>query len=199
MIEHGYRAYQTYLGIKLHFKEDSKYDFFEYKGNVSATLKSFQKRKEKWQFAKLDKMYSDYQELILLIAVNMFLDPKTFVLKLIKDKAYKNYQNYIAYEQSLSYELGKELDNLINEYGEERFLSFFETPDNGYPVIFQKYVSGEITPWFLIIMDEATDFINKANINEPVMWNPKIYQLRQFKKFMTIDLDVVEKELTKRF
>ena len=51
-------AYQMYLALRLHFTTEN-YDYFKYNGKVSASLKSFDKRKDKYLFKKLTKKYDE--------------------------------------------------------------------------------------------------------------------------------------------
>jgi hypothetical protein len=54
----GYDAYTLYLGIKLHFNSKD-YDFIKYNGKVRSDINSFLKRKDKFHFGKLHKIYKD--------------------------------------------------------------------------------------------------------------------------------------------
>ena len=64
----GYDAYQLYLGIKLHFYSD--YDFIKYNGKVRGDINAFLKRKDKYHFGKLFKLYGrTYRTFMLRIFV----------------------------------------------------------------------------------------------------------------------------------
>ena len=65
-----YEAYQNYLAMKLHF--GGEYDFHKYNGKVSATLESFEKRKDKFKFVRLSKKLSDPEILDYFLA-NLFV------------------------------------------------------------------------------------------------------------------------------
>ena len=49
-----FETYKLFLAIKAHFT-NPKYDFFKYNGKVSASLDSFNRRRDKFHFAKLAK------------------------------------------------------------------------------------------------------------------------------------------------
>ena len=49
-----YECYVDYLALKRHFTTES-YDYFKYKGKVSAKKDAFDKRKDKFFFEKLSR------------------------------------------------------------------------------------------------------------------------------------------------
>ena len=59
-----FETYQSYLSMKNHFT-NRKYDFFRYGGKSSATVTSFNKRKDKYWFEK-------HQENILMMKLLIF-------------------------------------------------------------------------------------------------------------------------------
>ena len=50
-----FETYQSYLSMKNHFT-NRKYDFFRYGGKSSATVTSFNKRKDKYWFENIKKI-----------------------------------------------------------------------------------------------------------------------------------------------
>ena len=54
----GFDSYQLYLAVKLHFNSKD-YDFVQYNGKVKADLNSFIKRKDKYHFGKLSRLYKE--------------------------------------------------------------------------------------------------------------------------------------------
>ena len=46
----AYETYQQYLGLKLYF--EGNFDYFKYNGKTSASLTSFDKRKDKFKFIR---------------------------------------------------------------------------------------------------------------------------------------------------
>ena len=55
----AYETYQQYLGLKLYF--EGNFDYFKYNGKTNASVKSFDKRKDKFKFIKLSTKLSDDQ------------------------------------------------------------------------------------------------------------------------------------------
>ena len=62
-----FETYQSYLSMKNHFT-NRKYDFFRYGGKSSATVTSFNKRKDKYWFEKTSRKYSDDEIVNFLLA-----------------------------------------------------------------------------------------------------------------------------------
>ena len=48
----GFDCYRTYLAFKNHFTKDN-FDYFKYGGKTNATTTSFNKRKDKYFFEKM--------------------------------------------------------------------------------------------------------------------------------------------------
>ena len=86
----GYDAYCLYLAINNHFHSDS-YDFFKYNGKVSAKLGSFMKRKDKYHFAKLSRLYND--ELKDFLVANLSRQ-KYYVRNLLEQECMNNYKEF---------------------------------------------------------------------------------------------------------
>lgn len=195
---YGWRAYRAYLGVKLHFKPDSKYDFFEMKGGVSATEASYKKRNDKWLFAKLDKEFPEYTDLLLFLAVNFFKNEKTFIRPLTQGPARALFDEYKAFEQSLTYNFTKELTDVLRACDDnvDIFTDLFTISSSStHPEIFHMLVREEVSPWFFILIDGLTDFVDELGIEDPVLWKPWIDRLRAFQPFMTINWDSVRKAL----
>jgi len=193
----GWRAYRAYLAVKLHFTDGARYDFFEMRGGITATEESYAKRKDRWMFAKLDKEYPEYHDLLLFLAINFFEEPKTYIKRLISPGSAKRYNDFVTYQQSLTYNFGKELVNVLRECSDDIdiFSNLFANGPGTHPAIFQMLVRKEVTPWFFILIDGVTGFVDDLNIQDPVLWQPTINHLRKFKPFMTIDWDAIIKVL----
>ena len=113
-----YEAYQNYLAMKLHF--GGEYDFHKYNGKVSATLESFEKRKDKFKFVRLSKKLSDPEILDYFLA--NFIRGKEW----IGDFDQKNLIAHKKIVQSLQYFYENDLEKLL-------------TSSHNFDIIFIKY------------------------------------------------------------
>lgn len=197
----GWRAYKAYLAIRIHFQPGSAYHFFEKGGGTSATKESYGKRNDKWLFAKIDQMYPEYHDMLRFLAVNFYHNPKVYIRLLTQAPAVAVHDEYLAYEQSLTHNFVKELEGILNQVcgGDmDEFADLFNASTATHPEIFKMMIVGDVTPWFFIIMDQATGFVDALNISDPVMWQPKIESLRKFQPFMTVDWNSIHAALAKR-
>jgi len=53
-----FEVYQKYLSLKQHFNRN-EYDYFKFNGRVRANESSFDKRKDKYHFIRLSKIYKE--------------------------------------------------------------------------------------------------------------------------------------------
>ena len=56
----GFEVYKIYLAVKLHFTSKNRsYDFHKHNGRTTARLGTFTKRRDRYFFHKLSKLYND--------------------------------------------------------------------------------------------------------------------------------------------
>ena len=63
-----FEVYQKYLSLKQHFNRN-EYDYFKFRGRVRASESSFEKRKDKYHFIRLSKIYKE-DDLIRFLVSN---------------------------------------------------------------------------------------------------------------------------------
>ena len=105
----GYDAYCLYLAINNHFNSDG-YDFFKYNGKVSAKLESFMKRKDKYHFAKLSRLYNEELKDFL---VSNLSKQKYYVRTLLEQECMNNYKEFKKKKQKLTYVITEDLRYLF--------------------------------------------------------------------------------------
>ena len=71
-IYEGFSAYQTYVAVRNHFKQES-YDYFKYNGKTRVGQDSFLKRNDRYFFAKLQRKLNN-DELIGFFVANFIND-----------------------------------------------------------------------------------------------------------------------------
>ena len=67
MIVTPFETYQHYLSLKNHFA-NPKYDFFKYGAKTSASITSFNKRRDKYWFEKTSRKYNDKEVVDFLVS-----------------------------------------------------------------------------------------------------------------------------------
>ena len=173
-----YEAYQNYLALKLHFGGD--YDFHKYKGKVSATLESFEKRKDKFKFAKLSRKLSDPQILDYYLA--NFIRGKEW----IGDFDEKNWMTHKKIVQSLQYFYENDLEKLLTS--SHNFDILFKCDNGNHPKLIKAYLGKKITLETLVILEKVLQYkeVFDKDITEKFIW-PKVSRLiGKYEPFMKI-------------
>ena len=92
-----YEAYQKYLALKTHFKNDS-YDYFKYHGKLKGDRSKFETRKDKYHFYKLSKM----KEPVDFMVANMMVNPNFWSGDVNDEKAISIYSEWLRRRDSSS-------------------------------------------------------------------------------------------------
>lgn len=150
----AFDTYCLYLSIKSHFTTDS-YDYFKYGGKVTAKKETFEIRKDRFQFQRLSRKYSDEQMLDFLIA--NFAEGKHWVGDLLEDDANAKYLAYIKRKQSFTYIFTNEVNNLFEvDKPQDVFKS-----NNSYPRLIEFLLSRDIGYDTASVLNSFFDFVPK--------------------------------------
>lgn len=106
----GFKAYQLYLAIKLHFT-NPKYNVFKHKGRINAPYEAFLKRNDRYLFDSLAKSYSDL-DFIKYVACNFAYGYGNLLYD--KSQAEANYLIYTKRRQSISQIFESDLTFLLD-------------------------------------------------------------------------------------
>ena len=173
-----YECYQNYLALKLHFS--SEYDFHKYNGKVSATIESFEKRKDKYKFVRLSKKLSDPQILDFYLA--NFIRGKEW----IGDFDQKNWMAHKKIVQSLQYFYENDLEKLLTTA--DNFDIIFKCKDGNHPKLIKAYLGKKITLETLVILEKVLQYreVFDKDITEKFIW-PKVSKLiGKYEPFMQV-------------
>ena len=173
-----YEAYQNYLAMKLHF--GGEYDFHKYNGKVSATMESFDKRKDKYKFVRLSKKLSDPQILDYYLA--NFIRGKEW----IGDFDEKNWMNHKKIVQSLQYFYENDLEKLLTS--SHNFDILFKCDNGNHPKLIKAYLGKKITLETLVILEKVLQYREAfdKDITEKFIW-PKVSKLiKDYEPFMKV-------------
>ena len=173
-----YEAYQNYLAMKLHF--GGEYDFHKYNGKVSATMESFDKRKDKYKFVRLSKKLSDPQILDYYLA--NFIRGKEW----IGDFDEKNWMNHKKIVQSLQYFYENDLEKLLTS--SHNFDILFKCDNGNHPKLIKAYLGKKITLETLVILEKVLQYreVFDKDITEKFIW-PKVSKLiKDYEPFMKV-------------
>ena len=164
--------------MKLHF--GGAYDFHKYNGKVSATAASFEKRRDKFKFAKLSDKLSDPQILDYYLA--NFIRGKEW----IGDFEQKNWKEHKKIVQSLQYVYENDIEKLLTSG--ENFDILFNSSEGNHPKLVKAYLGKKIHLETLIILEKILQFREKfdEDITETFIW-PKVSKLiKDYEPFMKV-------------
>lgn len=186
----AFNAYRTYLALKQHFT--SNYDYFRYNGKVSATVESFETRKDKFHFYKLSKK-KDYQKIIL---ANFIADGgKKWIGDILSTDADDIYSQWLKRQQSLSYSFKRELSTI------DDIDAHCTVKDGQHPPILEDYLRERISIETLIICDDLLKIFEYWNrkINVQIIWNDVYFKIQKYKPFLHYDRESMKKIMLDQF
>lgn len=172
-----YDAYVMYLAMKRHFT--SGYDYIKYNGKVTASVASFEKRRDRYMFHKLSKQADPMG----LVVANMFVNPDVWVGDLFDERAAAVYNAMKRRRETLSYTFKQELLNLVDL---EKAL---KVVDNEHPLLFKLYRSGKVSPETMIILNGIGKIFDywSATIHDEYLWPEDRKRLENLSSFFEYD------------
>lgn len=184
----GYETYSIYVALKLHFS--SKYDFHKFNGKTSATIKSFEKRKDRYFFEKLGNKYQT-PKLIELFVSNFILNSNNWIGNLLQEEAEDNYQEWIKKTESLTYHFSEECDSLFSWMQKKKYHldDLFHIKGNDHPMIVKMVLQKKISFETFAILNSIFKFGSKINkkIDDPI-WTSLYIKMTKYFPFLNIDV-----------
>jgi hypothetical protein len=169
----GYDAYTTYLAFKLHFSSNS-YNFFKFNGKTSASVKSFESRRDRYHFEKIAAKIT--RESFIERMLIQYLENPNFWIKDIFTADNKNkHLSWRGYIESFPYSFRSELGK-IREYSllnELEIKDIFRTKGVTHPLLFKMYLRKEIRLETLICIDKLiglSDIMNDQTRPRDPVW-----------------------------
>ena len=187
----AFDCYKTYLAIKQHFTQPA-YDYFRYYGATSASVTSFNRRKDKYFFEKMSRQKTESEIKEYFVANFVYpSNPQSVWIGEIIKQGETNYNTWLKINQSLAYYYKEDLDILFDT---EDFLSVMEC--KGHPKLLKKYLSGKINLETLVIMNKILNFVpyfdNK--LKDPV-WETVSLKIKKYTPFLNINVRSCQKML----
>lgn len=187
-----FETYKLYLALKNHFTKDS-YDYFRYGGKVSASVRSFESRRDKFYFEKLSKL-RDPKGFILS---NLIEDPNIWVGELVSnDRSDERYKSWLKRTQSLTYNFKSELGLLDDDFDNN-----FRVEDGRHPLLMQRFLGARVSLETVIILVHLTKCFqvwNKKLEYDPV-WRDVSRKIRKYQPFMKYDLSKMKEIVVEKF
>jgi len=187
-----FEAYRYYQSLKLHFENES-YNAPKYNYKTSAKPQTFWKRKDKYFFAKVGRMFDTPPELINYYAAHFVADNNWVGDMLSDEHVYRDWQKRT---ESMGYNFQQDLEKV----NVESFDQLFDI-GNQYPKVVEAYLSNDINIESVAILNKLTSFMSRADktVSDPILWPDVSRKIRKYSLLMNVNTDKMKKIIFKVF
>ena len=187
-----FEAYRYYQSLKLHFENES-YNAPKYNYKTSAKPQTFWKRKDKYFFAKVGRMFDTPPELINYYAAHFVADNNWVGDMLSDEQVYRDWQKRT---ESMGYNFQQDLEKV----NVESFDQLFDL-GNQYPKVVEAYLSNDINIESVAILNKLTSFMSRADktVSDPILWPDVSRKSRKYSLLMNVNTDKMKKIIFKVF
>ena len=198
----GFEVYKIYLAVKLHFtSKNQSYDFHKHNGRTTARLGTFTKRRDRYFFHKLSKLYND-RDIADYFVSNFVTNTNLWVGDIIGRLGDENFKLWQKKIEALSYYYEQDIDYIIEQMNTKdiTFDNIFISKDGQHPYILKYFLSKRINFETFIILDDILNFSRQLNksITEKVLW-PKLYErMIRYKPFLKYNTTKYKQILKKK-
>ena len=198
----GFEVYKIYLAVKLHFtSKNQSYDFHKHNGRTTARLGTFTKRRDRYFFHKLSKLYND-RDIADYFVSNFVTNTNLWVGDIIGRLGDENFKLWQKKIEALSYYYEQDIDYIIEQMNSKdiTFDNIFISKGGQHPYILKYFLSKRINFETFIILDDILNFSMQLNksITEKVLW-PKLYErMIRYKPFLKYNTTKYKQILKKK-
>ena len=181
-----YDCFLMYSAMKLHFNQE-KFDYHQYNGKVKIGKDTFEKRKDKYDFVKLVRKYSD-DEMENFLLSNFIKNKKIWSKELLMQEAHDCYMEREKTIHSLSYIFKNDLDNLKSE---NNLREVMQCREGEYPILLRSVMQKDVHLETFVVMDSILNFTEKWNkfITDTFMWPQFLLMINKYKPFLKVELE----------
>lgn len=173
-----FEAYKLFTALKQHFT--TSYDFFKYHGKTRANIKSFEQRRDKYQYAKLGKLEDPQAYLI----ANFAKGSVGWVGNLLSEECQKTFIEYKNRLESLAYIFTSDINKIA-----DNFSAYFKVIDGQHPLLLNLYKTENISIETLVILNDFIDFYPHwdKKIIDPIIWPEIKLRTLKYRSFLHYD------------
>ena len=187
-IYEGFSAYQTYVAVRNHFKQES-YDYFKYNGKTRVGQDSFLKRNDRYFFAKLQRKLNS-NELVGFFVANFIHDDSNWSGSLVTENSMTVYNQWMKKIQSLSYTFEQDcltLKEAVDNNGKS-FDNLFITNGN-HPPLLKMYLGKSIQLETMVIIDQVLGYSSSwsKDLDDDIVWNSVKSLIDKYSSFVQVD------------
>ena len=165
----GFETYIQFMSLKQHFQSE-KYDYFKYNGKMNLSPKSFDLHKDKFLYIKLSKQRSKEENRDFIVA--SMIKGKVWIRDFLEEEAEETYKDYKRRRDSLTYIFKNDLNTLFDQY--DLVTKVFSSISGQYPRLLELYITGQISPESVSILEHFTKFSRKFDSvlgKDDVIWS----------------------------
>jgi hypothetical protein len=183
----GYDVYSVYQAIKLHFTSKD-YNFFTYNGKTRVSVDAFQKRKDKYNFHKLARKYSE-TEIVPFFVANFAYNDSQWSKSLLQDDAEELYATWKKITEAMSYNFISDIKLLMENRTGKEFNDLFKVTNGEYPVLLTKVMQKEVSLETLVILDKLFNVIAKwdKQIEDTFIYPKLSMKIKKYGAFLNVD------------
>jgi len=189
-------AYRLYVAIKLHMTSDS-YDMLKH-GDYPRTVspEGFDRRKDKWSFVKLSKLYPSEDHLTLFLACNHLRD-SPYIRDLINGPEYQDcFRNHLKIRESLVYTIENDLRYLLDRY--PRPMDMLKVLPGEWPQLAIEVQHHHIEIETVCVLGNIMQFLPmwKRCVSDTIIWPTFYRHLVKFTHFIPYEEAVISARVT---
>ena len=179
-LEQAFTTYKLYVALKNHFTSPY-YDYFKYGGVVKAGKSTFERRGDKFFFAKLAKK-PDLKNYL----ISNFVDNQQMWVGdlLTTGNGDKVYNKWLGRQQSLTYVFEDDLTRLSDDFNQNIIVT-----EGQHPKLLKLVLRKEVCFETLVILNSLCKFFKywSRNIEEQIVWPQVKFKCKKYKPFLDFD------------
>lgn len=185
----AFEVYQDYIAIKMHFSQ-WEYDYFLFRGQTNASLKSFERRKDQIWFKKLARLYSPRDRILAHVAHY----DHAFIRDIVNDTD-GIFLDWQARQDSLTATFMKDIERLKSVFND----NFLFTPGS-HPYLVREYLGGRISLETITIISELTDCVSYwgEHVDDDPLFENIIRRIMKYTPFLKYDHEKFRKILIEK-
>lgn len=188
----SFQSYKLYLILVNAFKKG--YDPVKYSWKIRVQQNSFEKRKDKYFFEKIQKGFDIFEQQKIFM-VNLLANQDQWIGDMLNQDSIMFYRKYMSRFNDLSILFKEDLQNLIlfcKSKG-RMFKSLFLIEDNKEPMIFKLLQNDSIQYETFILLDSYFNIIKMLDDSKNFIWDQYSVRIKAYKNLFVIDkLEVIK-------
>ncbi|QJT71720.1 DNA helicase loader [Shewanella phage Thanatos-1] len=186
-------VFMLYIELKQHLL--GKYDVVKYQWRINISDNAYQKRKDKYFFERLSKLYT-LKELTILFVSNLVGNQDAWIGEISDSDALVFYREYIGKFQNIKDVYISDIKNIVYfskkvECNLGQIFEFNEKNNSSY--IFRLLQSNVISYETFMLLDSFMDIINKHDeITDDLIWMTHSTKLNSYRTLLKIDKNIAK-------